>query len=457
MASAAGEIGALGEDELFDLIDEVTALNADRRRSYFHRGFFDALFDREFTFSFRGENAERRAWYLRGVFLGLLRSEKREDCLKIINQEAALVREVAESGHTPCGAELLPLLYSTLIDGKKFTLCRTWTSSQIRRLDVSRRTGLLNAIYDDAADLVRGRRCAEAILLLEILVPNLQNDSELPEDFVDYYMPQALRKLAQSHQGQGNFATAEKQLEELVSDPSFHLQGAVLTDLGLIRSGLRGLADIAPRNTPEKSHALLESLEKGESLFRDSVKEDGENATNAHLVLGIMGILRGADHTDTTVTHLQQARTGMLSNQGAYESGDLHSWAAACLGLGLLESADPANYQRAADLTRQAIDSDVIFPLDLWERFLRAASMFDDSSLAAEIAERLLDLRGSEACIAIRASDVLRTDEDLRERSSSLGLRSRCRLKKSGLIGKQCSLVPWKGNPGPVRKSLWIS
>ena len=425
VATAAGEIGAMSEDELFDLVEELTALNADRRRSYFHRGFFDALFDRDFTFSFRGENAERRAWYLRGVMLGLLRGDRRNDCLEIIRKQSALVREVAEGTTTPCGAELLPLIYSILMDGEQYTLCREWISRQIHRLRISSRIGLLIAIYEDAADLVRSRRSAEAILLLEILVPRLRKDPELPPDFVEFYEPRSRRKLAQAHQGQGNFTLAEKQFEDLAKNPDLHLEGAVLTDLGLIRAGLRGLSDVTPRNTPERNTALCEALEKGDEFFVEAVERYGERAINAHLVLGILGTLQGADAAEATVTHLQQARTGMIADQEAYENGDLLAWAAACLGLALLESADSASYQRAADLTRQALDSEVIIPLELWERFLRASVLFDDTTLATEVAERLLDLRGDEACIPIRSSGVLEASEGLRTRFMELRRSSR--------------------------------
>jgi hypothetical protein len=131
----------------------------------------------------------------------------------------------------------------------------------------------------------------------------------------------------------------------------------------------------------------------------------------------------------------------MLDNEEAYENGNLLPWAAACLGLAFLESADAASYQRAADLTRQALDSEVIFPLELWERFLRASVLFDDTSLATEVAERLLELRGDEACIPIRASGVLESSEELRSRfmtirdSGKLPIEERWQDAKAVLLG----------------------
>jgi len=420
VASATGEIGAMEEDQLFDLVEEVTALNADRRRSYFHKGFLDALFDREYRFSFRGENAERRAWYFRGVMLGLLRADRKGECLKIIEKESALAREVAESRATRCGAELLPHLYPILMEGEKFSLCCAWLQRQMGQLEAPRLIGLLLALFEDAADLVRQGKPAEAILLLEILVPTLQQDDRLPQDFVAAYLPRALRKFAQAHQGQGNFAVAEKEFARLAENPDTHLEGAVFADLGLIRAGLRSLADVAPRGEPDRNTALREALERGEEHFREAVEQYGEKATNAHFILGILGTLRGHDHAEETVTHLQQARTGMLANQEAYENGDLLAWAAGCLALALLESAEASQFQRAADLTRQALESPVSFPLELWERFLRASTLFDDDDLAVEIAERLLAQRGDAASVPIRDSGVLGSGASLRQRFMEL-------------------------------------
>lgn len=415
VATATGEIGAMSVDALFDLVEEVSALNADRRRSYFHKGFFDALFDREFTFSFPGENAERRAWYLRGVMLGLLRADRRSDCLEIIEHEAELVNEVAEGRNTPCGAELLPLLYPALMEAEKYQLCRTWVCRQYPCLAVPKKVELLEQIYQDAANLVRSRNTEVAVPLLEILVPRLGNDKDLPEDYVSHYLPRAWRKLAQSHQGQGNFTQAEQQIRQLAEDPEQHLDGAVLADLGLIRAGLRSLSEVVPRITPVSNETLVNALEAQEELFAEAVSKHGERATNAHYVLGVLGTLRSQDDTDNTVAHLQQARAGMLSNQAAYEHGNLITWASACLGLALLESLDHSEYQRACDLTMQALCSKVILPTELSERLLGEAALFDDPVLAIRIAERLLELRGHGAFPMIRASGVLESSEMLRE------------------------------------------
>ena len=416
VSSATGEIGALQEDQLADLVDEVVALNAERRKSHFHRGFLDALFERPFAFSFRGENAERRAWYFSGIIFGLLRGNKRKRCLEVIDQEKALAREVAEGQGTPCGANLLPHLYGILVGEERFSLCRDWLKAQLPRLKIQTRLGLLNAIYEDAADLVRKGDGAGAHILLEILQGALTGDNELPGGFIEAYLAPTLRKVAQAHQAQGNFSLAEEKFRILAADELSQQDGAILCDLGLIKAGLRGLSDIMPRSKKDQNLAHRESLERGESSFREAVDTFGATATNAHLALAILGTLRGHEESEETVTHFQVAQKGMLQNQDAYQRGDLLDWSRFCLGLALLETTDPSKFQRAADMIGQGLESSVAFPLEFWERCLAAAIVFDDQSLAVSIAEQLLEFRGEGACIAIRDSGVLGKSPELRSR-----------------------------------------
>ncbi len=415
VASACGEIGALSEEQLADMIEEVVDLNADRRRSHFHRGYLDGLFSRPFHFSFNGENAERRAWYFTGVMMGLLRRGVRDECLKMIRQQPDLTREVAEGQQTPCGKMLLLELYPILMESSSFQLCRSWLRHQLHRFELSRRRQMIHTVYEDAAGFVRRGNAPEALQFLELVIDHLESPHEVESDFTGFLLPKARRKLAQAHQVQGNFSLAEKVFEDLLSGPDFDQTPELLADLGLIKGGFRGLRDIRPRAKPTANQSLRESLQRGEDCFRRAVEQHGQDATNAHFALGILALLKGDRKAENAAMHLEQSLSRMLAHQRAYDQADHIISAKFCLAVALLECAEPSQFQRATDLVGQALDSEIPFPLELWERCLKAASLFDDSSLAVTIAEKLLELRGDAACQLLRSSGVLKEAPKLRD------------------------------------------
>jgi len=71
--SAAEAEGALPQERVDDLIDEVVELNASRHNTLFHRGFADVIFGRPLTPHGRAENENRRRWYLCGAVVAYAR------------------------------------------------------------------------------------------------------------------------------------------------------------------------------------------------------------------------------------------------------------------------------------------------------------------------------------------------------------------------------------------------
>ena len=107
----------------------------------------------------------------------------------------------------------------------------------------------------------------------------------------------------------------------------------------------------------------------------------------------------------------------MLRDPQSYERGNLVAWARYLLGLSTLENCDSSTLRSAAGLIRGSLQSDVVFPLTLWARCLAAASLFDDKSLALEIAEELLKCRGpADTFDLVLGSGVLSQSGELRSR-----------------------------------------
>ena len=135
VATAVGEIGALSEDQLEDVIEEVLSLNANRHRSVFHRGFFHALFERTPEFSFPGENTSRRIWYFTGLLMGLLRGSNKNRVVEIVRDQGELFALLCEEGSPVAANMLVPQLIPLLWDEGELTAARKLAESHFKGLD----------------------------------------------------------------------------------------------------------------------------------------------------------------------------------------------------------------------------------------------------------------------------------------------------------------------------------
>src|SRR5262249_46851044 len=73
ISSAAGVEGALGRDQIDDLLGEVLDLNTFRHKTLFHKGFVDVIFGRPLETHGPVENESRRRWYLCGAIVAFAR------------------------------------------------------------------------------------------------------------------------------------------------------------------------------------------------------------------------------------------------------------------------------------------------------------------------------------------------------------------------------------------------
>lgn len=413
VASAFGQTGALQPDQIIDLVDEVVELNSSRQHSLFHRGFVDALFKREFRFHFPGENEERRLWYACGAIFGLLRHEDHDRILGILEEHSDLADGLAKRKNVECGAKLLPPIFGLLLDAGKLPLLTDWMDAQIPRLDPGRAFALLaNAHYRGAA-LLRGGRAAEADMLFEVIEDSVSrfpmeagdkdydndNDNDNATALAELFGSN-WRKRSQVLQLQGDFGGATKRLEALERLPgvkTLDLANAA-ADQGLIAGGFRSIAAIMPvSNDAEQRQTIAIALEKGRPRFQEAIDRFGGEAANAHFCLGILGLLTEPGNPQQTADHWRHALAGMLRRQFAYEASGMIDWARFALGVSLLESLEPSEYQHASDSIAHALQAPTKFPIWLWGRTLRAASYFDDRTLLEMTATALLGSRAEEA------------------------------------------------------------
>lgn len=281
--------------------------------------------------------------------------------------------------------------------------------AQIPKLELGRAFALLTNAHYRGAALLRSGNAAEADMLFEVIEDSVsrfpteddddESDNENATAFGEMFGSN-LRKRSQVLQLQGDFGGATKRLEALDRLPGVRTldMANAMADLGLIAGGSRSIAAILPvSNDPEQRRTIAMALEKGRARFQEAIERFGGEAANAHFCLGILGLISESADPLGTADHWRHALAGTLRRQFAYESSGMIDWARFALGISLLESLEPSEYQHADESIAQALQAPTRFPIWLWDRALRAASAFDDRSLLEKTASALLASRAEEA------------------------------------------------------------
>jgi len=406
VATALNQDGALTPDDMEHLVEEVLEASADRQRSFFHQGFFHSLFKKPFIFEFSGNNAERRAWYFYGVLSGLLRAGDTGYCLAMLKKKKGLTKLLTSDTSIPCGAMLLPNLYTVLLDGGEFGLLGEWLTGQLQQMSSVKLGNLLLEMYGDAASLLRKGKSAEANVLLQAMGDALLDRTDLDPDLRENLRLVIVRKKAQAHQLQGNFTVASSMLKEILGGGQFFDAANASADLGLIEGGFRSLAAVLPGKDEATQQARFDALTCGRGCFDDAISKYGDDATNAHFCLGMMGTMSGQEGAEITADHFNRALAGMMLKQEAYTEASLIDWARFGLGLALLETTEPNNLQMARERLQMVMDHSTVFPAWLWVRTLQVATVFDDPELPGILANHLLDTYSAWAFPLLRQAGV---------------------------------------------------
>ena len=158
-----------------DMVDELLAPNSARHTSFFHRGFLDALTNRDYRETLAAENSSRRGWYLVGWLSGLARQDRNEEIVDLIdnNPHASEVQDPM----APWAALALPLLFEAL--------CRRGRESEGARIPPSeyllRTPTLLPALLREGTGLLREDHAERARALFDRLgqvVEHLEAEGE---------------------------------------------------------------------------------------------------------------------------------------------------------------------------------------------------------------------------------------------------------------------------------------
>lgn len=333
--------GALEEDQLEDLVDEIVHLNPRRHSSYFHRGFLDVLTGRELDLSFPESNPDRRAWTLAGGIHAAARRGDHALLLGMIEANAEAGRALTHDDH-PAAAGVVPLVYHALLArGRIAELPTLLSNGAIARAGPR----LWESILWEAGGLIRERRGPEAEPILDQFLGLL--DGVDPGDApAETYRQEALRRKAHCLRLRGDFAGAEAILRGLLDSGRGRKRAMVLADLGLLQARYRSLGDVRLPRDPAEFEAVAAALARGEEFFVRSVECEDARGGHGEFCLGTLNLARGAKAK--ALPWLERAVAEMQRHAKSYREVILPR-AQLYLGACLAETLEPARAPHASD------------------------------------------------------------------------------------------------------------
>jgi len=398
IVDTAGEgSGAMLENALDRVLDEVVRLQPRRHPSYFHLGFRDALRTRPCAETIIAANEERWRWYLAGYVVGLAR-QQRDDLLLAAYDSDERIRTLG-NGSPPtdyCVAVVAKVLAAANrhAEAAQFVAPRAIVSTR----------GLASELLAQATELLRVDRVAAARGYLDVLSDGLElwafaeSDEPPAELRLD-----VKRRLAHCLRHEGNVDAARALLEEVIADEevSPDRKAMVLGDLGLIAANKKQLASVELPIDRADCIQVRKDLERGQGYFEAAAAEPAAEAAHGNYVLGMIRLLKfeyaGAFNL------LESALAAFDRERQRYGRGGLLLRARFHVGLAGLASGEHTG--RAQELwawVKDGMAEGLRVPEAMIESCFMGVS-FASAELAEEVAERLLADEGSVALDGMHA------------------------------------------------------
>lgn len=401
--------GALAKEQLDDLTDEFLHLNGTRKQSFFHRGFFDALFSTEANPEHDGENVESRLWYVAGAVMGWTRRRMPERIVELFSEDRGLLEEFTNDRNSFRIRMLLPILYPLFFEKGIHQDAIGLLNAGLPALAGTRKSEMLHRILNDAAALLREGDPTTALAYIKSLGEFDLSGDELPSALAAFAR-KLIRKKSQCLQMLGQMEAAEAGLKRLSELGDFEESIEAVTDLGLIMGSFQSLYEILPGENQEAFTVKLSAIERGKPFFQNAVSREitggSVRSRNAHFALGILELF-SFKNPHEAAKHLAASLVGMSEEESVYRIGHLLDWAKLLLGLSLLETCDEARVNSAASNIRFSLQDDARFPPWVLIQCLEASALFEDAALSSLISDAVLKHAGANVFPKIRSANVL--------------------------------------------------
>lgn len=363
--------GSLPPEEMADLIEELIHLNTTRTKSYFHRGYFQALAGVELEEGGQEQNQERRAWEWAGRIIGLSRFHRNEEILKDFDQNVDLARSMSGGRFSGAAQGAMPPVVEALFEAGRFQDACVLLEPDLVAQAPHR---YIPSLILRGRDLVRARRVEEAKRVIG-KGRELLGVEEIGKGCPEGLRFECERRWGQILRAQGAYKDARLQFERLVAGggPAAELR----TDMALCAAKMRWLDDVMLPAKNTEHGALIQQLEKGKADAEAALAAGGP-ASGAAYLLGIEALLH-RDGEAEALGFLERAYEMALARNEVYPDSLFFNQLCLALSVSILLAMDEGRFNVAHDLLHRALDDGRLskLPLDLFKRaieVIRASS-----------------------------------------------------------------------------------
>lgn len=390
LAAEAGHEHALSRDELNHLLDEVVRLDTERRRTAFHLGFADGLYDEAWRERLPQHSDERAAWYAAGYLLA--RRRKPNGAESFDDWGHPSVRLLLSRPWPPLNAVSGTIL-ELLVAGQRVEELATcsWVLLDTNPL------GALRAALEIGTRCLRENEPDRAYSVLApaadwyaLREPSLQNDGN---QSVHQVGRDVRRRYAHSCRLSGRRQDAEQELHELCAQSALEpeTQAMLLTDLGLLQGGYQKLADLSIPDQRSGFPDASAQLGRGREFFEQAAEASPTGAAHAKYALGILAALSG--DWPMAAAHLRTAVGAFESRPSVYVMGGLLERARSYEAIAEILTLENAESSRAASQRlRRALEAGVRMPRGLISD-VALALLTADAAIGAPFLQYLSETR----------------------------------------------------------------
>jgi len=340
VASVSEVEGAFSVDHMADAVEELISLNADRHRSYFHRGFLNVLASVPLPDRFDAQNNAHVGWLRAGQLMAMARCESWPDLIAFYERNLAAFHQLLANRH-PAAPMISPQIFEAF-----------WQQGRHEDAIAALDPGVVNGSERDfltrlltlGEQLLLERHVAEARRVLDVL-----HEAAHPEAIKDsLFVARLERRRAQSSRAEGRFEYASAEFRDLLEQTRLDSRSELLSDLALCEGEFRWLSEICIPLNEGDVPSVVRRIAAGESAWQDAVAEKGGRTTNAEYALGVLALLR--KKYEEATSRLRRAYSGALERSSTYQYGGLLDLIRDHYAISILLNMDISQFESAREL-----------------------------------------------------------------------------------------------------------
>ena len=388
--TAQGIEGALNEDQLDDVVDELVKLNASRHQSYFHAGFRDVLFDKPVGEKLPATNKSRLRWYWTGAVQGWARRE-RWDCIVREHATNPVITELCTGATEASVAAVRHIAEALRQQGQTTEIARFVKVRALVRQPV-----LFKLLLDAATELLGKGDAAKALPLFELLMKTRRELERRGVSPTERMLLDAHRRMAHCLRHLHHHRRARRLLGDLLKqDPDPNIRAMVHADLGLLAGGFDALEEVVLPLRHDELAGFLERLAKGVVHFQQSVDIDTAYSAHGHYCLGVLALGRAVnDHEFTDAErHLQFTRIRFSETADSY-SNSLVEHANLYFGIAKAQQLSADKLAHAADVMTRSMASGARIPDYLIEQTIEVLVLAEEKEDLHRVVSAIIDAEG---------------------------------------------------------------